>query len=248
MASRNIDLLFANPRRSASNVGIAKMRVTRNTARLDSRWPVAPSARRRRPVAERSKPGGARAARRSRGGPTRPRLIADRRANTQLASACSVAAAVDGKNRPHRIRKHTGADGRDRKDPTAVARNGPRRRLLHRASARAGRRCRRRYFETDLHLSPFLGGQIDRERPEAGLHVGQKENEPVEAALAFAQGAGGKCSCDGSGARRNIAGGGGSLAAIVVNPIDGGERPGTRLFSLNGRIPTAATCRPRRAR
>ena len=37
------------------------------------------------------------------------------------------------------------------------------------------------------HLGPFLRGEIDGdERAEAGLHVGEKEDEPVEAAQALA--------------------------------------------------------------
>jgi hypothetical protein len=39
--------------------------------------------------------------------------------------------------------------------------------------------------KSDIDLRPFLRGEKDRdERPETGLHVGDKENEPVEAAQA----------------------------------------------------------------
>jgi len=40
-----------------------------------------------------------------------------------------------------------------------------------------------RQHKTDFDLGPFLRGQIDRDEwSEPGLYVGQKEDEPVEAA------------------------------------------------------------------
>ena len=46
--------------------------------------------------------------------------------------------------------------------------------------------------KADVDLRPFLRGQIDRdERPETGLHVGDEEDEPVEAAQAASRGRGG---------------------------------------------------------
>ena len=39
--------------------------------------------------------------------------------------------------------------------------------------------------KADIDLRPFLRGEIDRdEGPEAGLHVGDEEDEPIEAAQA----------------------------------------------------------------
>ena len=45
--------------------------------------------------------------------------------------------------------------------------------------------ARGREHQADVDLRPFLRGEIDRdERPEAGLHVGDEEDEPVEPAQA----------------------------------------------------------------
>ncbi len=45
-----------------------------------------------------------------------------------------------------------------------------------------------RQHKADLDLGPFLGRQVNRdEGPEPGLHIGEKEDEPVEAAQALAR-------------------------------------------------------------
>ena len=224
MASRNINLLFANPRqrqqcRYRQNEGDQKHRPAGQQIARD------PHQRRRRAVAERGEAGIA------------PEPLADRERTDQAEAdrrdrgaqhaACQRmqrgGCGHYGKNRPHRIGKRTGADGRDRKTGHQPLGTG---RIDDRSAGHLAEQpddAADRQHEADLDLGPFLGGQIDRnERPEAGLHVGQKENEPVEAALAFARGRRWRAWLQRFGyERRNIAGGGGSLAAIVVDPIDG---------------------------
>src|ERR1700733_3195751 len=82
-------------RESASSVGIASRKVTRNTERLDKRYPHVPITAAATPLPSDAK----RALRPKRSpiasGPTKPRLIAAIAGpNTQLAAACNVAAAT----------------------------------------------------------------------------------------------------------------------------------------------------------
>ncbi len=82
-------------RESASRVGIASRKVTRNTERLDRRYPQVPITAAATPFPSEAK----RALRPKRSpiasGPTRPRLIAAIAGpSTQLAAACKVAAAT----------------------------------------------------------------------------------------------------------------------------------------------------------
>ena len=82
-------------RASASRVGIASRKVTRNTERLDNRYPQVPMTAAATPFPSDAK----RALRPNRSpiasGPTKPRLIAAIAGpSTQLAAACSVAAAT----------------------------------------------------------------------------------------------------------------------------------------------------------
>ena len=100
-----------------------------------------------------------------------------------------AAAATTGKIGHSRIGERADADGRDRKarhQPLGAGGidDGAAGHLADQADDAADRQ-----HEADLDLGPFLRRQIDRdERPEAGLHVGEKEDEPVEAALALARG------------------------------------------------------------
>jgi hypothetical protein len=223
VASRNINLLSANPRqrqqcRYRQNEGDQKHRAAGQQIAGGTHQC------RRRTVAERSEPGIA------------PEPLADRERTDQAEAdrrdrraqhaACQrmqgSGCGHDGKNRPHRIGKRAGADGRDRKAGHQPLGTGS---VDDRSAGHLpeqGDDAADRQHKADLDLGPFLGGQIDRnERPEAGLHVGQKENEPVEAALAFARGRRRRAWPRRlEYERRNITGGG-SLAAIVVNPIDG---------------------------
>jgi hypothetical protein len=76
-----------------------------------------------------------------------------------------------------------------------------------------------RQHEADLDLRPLLRGQIDRnERTEAGLNVGEKEDEPVEATLAFARRL--LLAARRGRQRHDIALPGGSPVATVINPIE----------------------------
>ncbi len=121
------------------------------------------------------------------------------------------------KDRPQRIGQRGAADGGDRQarhQPlgTRVIDDSAAGHLPEQADDAADRQ-----HKADLDLRPFLRSQIDRnERAEAGLNVGEKEDEPVEAALAFA-----RRLWPAAGRRRqrhNIAPTGGPPLAIVVNP------------------------------
>jgi hypothetical protein len=78
-----------------------------------------------------------------------------------------------------------------------------------------------REHKADLDLGPFLRGQIDRhEWPETGLHVGQKEDEPIEPVLAFARRLWRRVGRRRFRYRwRKLVAGGRSLVAIVVDPV-----------------------------
>ena len=92
------------------------------------------------------------------------------------------------KDRPQRISQRAAADGRDRQtshQPFGArgVDDGAARHLPEQADDAGDRQ-----YETDLDLRPFLRGQIDRhEGTETGLHIGEKEDKPVEAALTFAR-------------------------------------------------------------
>jgi hypothetical protein len=90
------------------------------------------------------------------------------------------------KDRPCGIRERTGADGRHRKachQPFGARciDDGAAGHLPDQADQSADRQ-----HKADFDLGPFLRRQIDsNEWPEAGLHIRQKEDEPVEAAQAL---------------------------------------------------------------
>ena len=87
--------------------------------------------------------------------------------------------------RPRRNRKgaHADADDGDRRHQTLGAGGVDERAARHLAGQ--GYEPADREGEADIDLRPFLLGQVDRdERPESGLRVGEKEDEPVEAAPA----------------------------------------------------------------
>ena len=123
-------------------------------------------------------------------GPTRPRLIAAMAGpSTQLAVACRVAAATTtGKIGHSGVTERADADGRDRKardQPFGAGGidDGAAGHLPDQADDAADRQ-----HETDLDLGPFLRREVNRDEwTEAGLHIRQKEDEPVEAAQALAR-------------------------------------------------------------
>ena len=126
-----------------------------------------------------------------RGGPTSPRLIAAIAGpSTQLAAACSVAAAITTERSAsarRRARCTPMVGDRKARDQPLGAGGIDERAARHLADQRDD--AADRQHQADLDLRPFLRRQIDRdERPEAGLHVGEKEDEPVEAAQALARG------------------------------------------------------------
>jgi hypothetical protein len=92
------------------------------------------------------------------------------------------------KDRPRRISKRAYADRRNREaghQPLGASGidDGSAGHLPDQADQAADRQ-----HKTDLDLGPFLRRQIDRnEWTEPGLHVCQKEDEPVEAAQALAR-------------------------------------------------------------
>ncbi|MHC2369380.1 hypothetical protein ACVIQT_004028 [Bradyrhizobium diazoefficiens] len=93
-----------------------------------------------------------------------------------------------GEDRHGGIGERAAADGRDGKggdQPLGFCRvdDRPARHLPDQGDDAANRQ-----HEADLALRPFLRRQIDRdEGAEAGLHVGEEEDEPVEAAQAPAR-------------------------------------------------------------
>ena len=93
------------------------------------------------------------------------------------------------KDRPRRIGERADADRRDRKarhQPFGAGRIDDRSagHLPDQSDDAADRQ-----HKTDLDLGPFLRRQIDRnERTESGLHIREKEDEPVETAQALARG------------------------------------------------------------
>ena len=150
------------------------------------------------PAAARPEPTEAKAALRPRRAliirwPTRPRLIAAIAGpSTQLAPACKIREAKTiGKNRRDGERERADADSGDghRRHPALRARGVDDRAawdLPDQADERADRQD-----ETNIGLSPFFRGQINRdESAKSSLHVRQKEDEPVEAAAARADGMG----------------------------------------------------------
>ena len=116
-------------------------------------------------------------------GPTSPRLMAAIAGpSTQLATACRVAAATHHrKDRPHRVAERAEADGPDRDPATnrserAASTMRATGHLPDQADDAADRQ-----HESDLDLGPSLGGEVNRdERAEPGLHIGQKEDEPIQ--------------------------------------------------------------------
>ena len=90
------------------------------------------------------------------------------------------------KNRQGCVSERGTADGRDREPRDQPFRagcidDGATRHLSDQADHAADRE-----HQADLRLGPFFRGEVDRdERAEAGLHVGEKEDEPVEAAQAL---------------------------------------------------------------
>ena len=175
---------------SASKVGIARMKVTRNTERLDKQIAAGAHHGRGDAVAERGIAGVA------------PEPLADRKRPDQAEAdrgnrrtEHATRGGVQGrgghhhrKDRPRRISERADADGRNRKarhQPFGARGidDGAARHLSDQADDAADRQ-----HKADLDLGPFLRRQIDRdERPEPGLHIGEKEDEPVEAAQALAR-------------------------------------------------------------
>jgi len=94
-------------------------------------------------------------------------------------------------DRPRRIRKCADADGRDgkgRDQPfgSGCVDDGPARHLADQPDQATDRQDK-----ANFHLRPFLCRQIDRnERTKTGLHIRQKEDEPVKPAQAFPRGSG----------------------------------------------------------
>ena len=95
----------------------------------------------------------------------------------------------DGKDRPRRIRQCAKTDCRNGKagDQSLGAGridDGASRHLADQTDYAPDRQ-----HQTDLGLGPLLGREVNRdERSESGLHICQKEDEPVEAARALARG------------------------------------------------------------
>ena len=152
------------------------------------------------------------------------------------------------KDRPQRIGQRAAADGRDRQtshQPFGARGidDGSARYLSEQADDPADRE-----HEADLDLRPFLRGQIDRhEGAKTGLHVGEKEDEPVEAALTFARwgwlAAGRWRQRHNIACHRRIAHGDRRHSGRTIGM---GARPDR--LSSSDRSPTAANGRPRRVR
>ncbi|MET4839520.1 hypothetical protein ABIF62_000015 [Bradyrhizobium japonicum] len=93
-----------------------------------------------------------------------------------------------GEDRHRRVGQRAKADGRDRKggdQPLGLCGIDDRatRHLPDQRDDAADRQ-----HEADLDLRPFLRREVDRdEGAEPGLHVGEEEDEPVEAAQALAR-------------------------------------------------------------
>jgi hypothetical protein len=90
-----------------------------------------------------------------------------------------------GEGRMRRVRQGAGANSHHSysRDEAFGTRRIDQRSTGHLADE--GNESSRREHKSDVDLCPFLRSQINRnKRPEAGLYVGHKEDEPVEAAEA----------------------------------------------------------------